>query len=162
MKWRRSHASNITRPSRRWIALGVLLFVAVGCDAEDQNAEVTTTADDTLMQQPRTDTAMGAAAGVQPGARVINANLVEWDVELSQSSVPAGEVSFQTVNSGTVEHALEVEGQGIEEETEHLQPGATESLTVNLEPGTYEVYCPVVTDGVSHREQGMTTTLVVQ
>lgn len=145
-----------------WIVLGVLLSVVAGCEGDEQSSEFEVSSTDTSMVQPRAGTAAGTAAGGQPGARVINANLVEWDVELSETSVPPGEVSFQAVNSGTVEHALEVEGQGIEEETEHLQPGGTGSLSVNLQPGTYEVYCPVVTDGVSHREQGMTATLVVQ
>lgn len=144
------------------IVLGVPLTTAAGCGADEQGPEVAVSNTETSMVQPARDTAAGAAAADQAAGQVIHANLVEWDVELSRRSVPAGEVSFQAVNSGTVEHALEVEGQGIEEETRHLQPGGTGSLTVNLQPGTYEVYCPVVADGVSHREQGMTTTLVVQ
>lgn len=145
----------------RCIVVGVLLF-AVGCDAEEESPEIAASSTDTSMIEPRADAAMRTAAGSQQGGRVINANLVEWDIELSETTVQAGEVTFRAVNSGTVEHALEVEGQGIEEETEHLQPGGTESLTVNLQPGSYEVYCPLAADGVSHREQGMTTTLVVQ
>jgi uncharacterized cupredoxin-like copper-binding protein len=53
---------------------------------------------------------------------------------------------------------LEVEGQGIEEAFEtNLSPGETQTIQLNLEPGTYEVYCPVGND----REQGMEMQLTV-
>jgi uncharacterized cupredoxin-like copper-binding protein len=68
-------------------------------------------------------------------------------IELDQ----AGEYTFRLVNDGGTEHALEIEGQGIEDETETIGPGETAELTLSLEPGEYEMYCPV--DG--HREMGM-------
>ena len=61
-------------------------------------------------------------------------------------------------NNGTVAHNFEIEGQGIEEELEqNLQPGATATLQVDLQPGSYTVYCPVA----NHREQGMELALTV-
>lgn len=63
----------------------------------------------------------------------------------------AGEYTFRLVNDGGTEHALEIEGQGVEDETETIGPGETAELTLSLEPGEYEMYCPV--DG--HREMGM-------
>jgi uncharacterized cupredoxin-like copper-binding protein len=36
-------------------------------------------------------------------------------------------------------------------------PGQTVSVTVDLQPGTYEMWCPVM----DHRGQGMTTTITV-
>lgn len=154
-------------PCRSWrrVRCGTVVLLIVGtagCDGDDRLDE-TTLADTipSIVQSPA-DTSTRGPASVQPGAQEITANLVEWNVELSDDTVAAGPMTFRAANAGTVEHALEVEGQGIEEETEELQPGGSETLTVNLSPGTYEVYCPVVADGVSHREQGMTTTLVVQ
>ena len=69
-----------------------------------------------------------------------------------------GTYVFKAVNSGTTIHALEVEGEGIEEETEEIQPGQSAELKVNLEAGTYEIYCPV--DG--HAEEGMEGKLTVK
>src|SRR3954463_11105801 len=80
-------------------------------------------------------------APVDPDA--ITATLTEWKVELSQHSIPAGAVTFTITNAGNIPHALEVEGQGIEQETAVIQPGASATLTLTLKPGTYEVYCPV-------------------
>jgi uncharacterized cupredoxin-like copper-binding protein len=65
---------------------------------------------------------------------------------------------FKAVNSGGTVHALEVEGQGIEEETEEIQPGQGAELKVKLEAGTYELYCPV--DG--HKEEGMEGKVIVK
>jgi uncharacterized cupredoxin-like copper-binding protein len=105
----------------------------------------------------RADTGVAATTGGE-----IQARMTEWAIELSDDTVRTGQVTFRVHNAGEVHHALEVEGEGIEEEMDHLPSGGTATLTVNLTPGTYEVYCPVVSAGVSHREQGMTTTLIVQ
>src|SRR5829696_5976482 len=55
----------------------------------------------------------------------VSAKLSEWKVELSQPSITAGVVTFTVTNAGSVPHAFEVEGQGIEKETEVIQPGAS-------------------------------------
>jgi plastocyanin len=80
----------------------------------------------------------------------VSAKLSEWKVELSQATVPAGPVTFTVTNTGSIPHAFEVEGQGIERETAVLQPGSSATLTLTLEPGSYEVYCPVGED--SHKK----------
>ena len=69
----------------------------------------------------------------------------------------AGKVTFTVSNDGQQTHALEVEGNGVEEETDSIAAGESGTLTVDLEPGEYEFYCPI--DG--HREQGMEGELVV-
>jgi plastocyanin len=95
-----------------------------------------------------------------PGAPVtLSAKLSEWKVELSQPTVTAGSVIFTVTNAGTIPHAFEVEGQGIEQETGVLQPGASATFTLTLKPGTYEVYCPVGED--SHKKLGMDAHLRV-
>ena len=69
----------------------------------------------------------------------------------------AGTYTFRLTNDGEFEHALEIEGQGIEEETDVIGGGETAELTVDLAEGEYEIYCPVG----NHREMGMEGTLVV-
>jgi plastocyanin len=95
-----------------------------------------------------------------PGDPVaVSAKLSEWSVKLSQGSVAAGAVTFTITNAGTIPHAFEVEGQGIERETDVIQPGKSATLTLTLKAGTYEVYCPVGDD--SHKKLGMETHLKV-
>jgi plastocyanin len=69
-----------------------------------------------------------------------------------------GTYAFEAVNSGDTVHALEIEGQGIEEVTEEIQSGQSAELKVKLEAGTYELYCPV--DG--HKEEGMEGKVIVK
>jgi hypothetical protein len=46
-------------------------------------------------------------------------------------------------NNGSISHALEIEGNGTERQTPVIQPGEKAALTLTLDPGTCEVYCPV-------------------
>jgi len=89
----------------------------------------------------------------------ITAKLSEWKIELSEAEVQAGIVTFTAMNAGSIPHALEVEGPGLEKETATIQPGASATLTLKLRPGTYEVYCPVGVD--SHKKLGMEAHLKV-
>ncbi len=69
-----------------------------------------------------------------------------------------GTYVFKAVNSGDTVHALEVEGQGIEEKTKEIKPGQSAELKVKLATGIYELYCPV--DG--HKEEGMEGKVIVK
>ena len=89
----------------------------------------------------------------------LTVRLSEWKVELSQGAVAPGPVTFIAKNVGTIPHAFEVEGKGIEKETEQILPGDSATLTVTLKAGEYEVYCPIG-DG-SHEQLGMKSTLRV-
>jgi uncharacterized cupredoxin-like copper-binding protein len=99
------------------------------------------------------------AARTRDASASVIAKLSEWKVDLSQSTVTAGTVTFTVANTGTVPHAFEVEGQGIEQETKVIQPGSSATLTLTLKPGNYDVYCPV--GGDSHKHLGMETHLRV-
>jgi plastocyanin len=71
-------------------------------------------------------------------------------------SAKPGKVTITMDNPSSVPHAVEVEGNGVEEETKTLTKG-TADVTVDLKAGKYEFYCPV--DG--HRQSGMEGTLTV-
>jgi plastocyanin len=87
-------------------------------------------------------------------------SISESDFTLTPSTVTIdapGTYTFEATNDGGVDHALEIEGNGIEEETETIGPGDSASVTVDLETGTYEMYCPIG----NHRELGMSGEVTV-
>jgi len=106
---------------------------------------------------------VGALVAAMPARRgnpvAVSAKLTEWTIQLSEPTVPTGPVTFTVENSGSIPHAFEVEGNGIEQETPLIQPGASATLTLTLKPGAYEIYCPVGAD--SHKKLGMDTHLNV-
>ena len=126
---------------RRLLPLTVILLavlVSAGCGSDDDGE----TSGDT------------AAAGGESVALTAT----EYKFDPADVTVDAaGKVTFTVSNDGQQTHALEVEGNGVEEETESIAAGESGTLTVDLEPGEYEFYCPI--DG--HREQGMEGKLVV-
>jgi plastocyanin len=80
---------------------------------------------------------------------------ISW--EPGELSAAAGSVTIRLVNESDVPHAVEVEGNGVEEESETITGSETE-LTVDLEAGEYTFYCPVG----QHRQNGMEGTLTVE
>jgi len=97
--------------------------------------------------------------GTATSAKTIKVTLSEWKVELSPDKIPAGPVDFEVSNTGSIPHALEVEGRGLERKTAQIQPGATATLQLDLPAGRYEAYCPVGKG--SHKMLGMLDHLTV-
>jgi plastocyanin len=73
-------------------------------------------------------------------------------------SAKAGEVTIDMDNPSDVPHAIEVEGEGVEEEGETVGKGGVSTVTADLQPGEYEFYCPVG----NHEAAGMKGTLTVK
>ena len=98
-------------------------------------------------------------ASERPVPSTVKVNLSEWKVQLSPARVPAGPVVFLVSNTGTIPHAFEVEGRGIEKSIPQIQAGATATLKLDLRAGSYESYCPVGKG--SHKMLGMMNHLMV-
>jgi uncharacterized cupredoxin-like copper-binding protein len=98
-------------------------------------------------------------ASASGGGKTIQIKETDFKLAPAQVNVAStGSVTFEAANDGQVDHALEVEGNGVEEETDTISPGSSAKLTVDLsKPGTYEVYCPID----NHRQMGMEATLTV-
>lgn len=92
-------------------------------------------------------------------AVAVPVTLSEWKIEMARDTLPAGSVTFRLNNKGTVAHGFYVRGEGIAKGARELPAGESESFTVTLKPGTYEVYCPMSDN--SHKLAGMVKKLVV-
>jgi plastocyanin len=102
--------------------------------------------------------ACGSDDGEEAAGETVNVSATEFafnpaDIQLDA----AGTYTFHLTNAGEFEHALEIEGQGIEEATDTIGGGESADVTVDLADGEYEIYCPVG----NHREMGMEGTLTV-
>jgi plastocyanin len=123
-----------------------MALLAAGCGGDDDNGD---------------DSGGGGSSGGGGGgggALTLTADpggAISW--EPGSLSASSGSVTIKLVNESDIPHAVEVEGNGVEEESDTITGSETE-LTVDLEPGEYTYYCPVD----DHRAQGMEGTLTVE
>jgi plastocyanin len=141
------------RFKRRFAALFVIAAaVAVpvaGCGGGD---------DDESTSADTGGAATGAAA--TGSSETVDLTAVDYKFDPSDPALKQGDVTFRLTNDGQTGHSLEIEdvnGQDQELEGE-VQPGDSNTLTVNLPPGKYEFYCPVS----NHKELGMEGEITVQ
>lgn len=77
---------------------------------------------------------------------------------LSPGTYPQGTYTFAVENAGAVPHDLVIKGPGIDSErTARIDGGRSGELTVELQPGAYEMWCSVG----DHQERGMRTEITV-
>ena len=69
----------------------------------------------------------------------------------------AGTVTINFDNPSTTPHAVEIEGNGVEEGSDTVTSSKT-SVTADLKAGTYTFYCPVG----NHRAEGMEGKLTIK
>jgi uncharacterized cupredoxin-like copper-binding protein len=98
-------------------------------------------------------------------------NFVEKDfaIAMDKSTIKAGSITFNIKNSGPSPHNIGItkeadssKGAGITgpviKDSDTIDPGKTTSITVDLQPGTYNVVCTVP----GHVQLGMIMKLTVQ
>jgi plastocyanin len=76
----------------------------------------------------------------------------------TELTAKAGKVTIDLDNPSSVPHAIEIEGNGVEEEGETVTKGGKSTATADLKAGTYDFYCPVG----NHRAEGMEGKLTVE
>jgi uncharacterized cupredoxin-like copper-binding protein len=120
----------------RFVPLAVLLML-VGCSAPDEGGA-------------------GVEAGAGGGVPV-EVTLTSYEIEVGDS-VPAGEVVFELTNDSDHDHGFAITGDGVDRTlVEQVEPGSTSEASIELEPGTYTVWCPIG----DHRDRGMEAELTV-
>ena len=113
------------------------------------------------------------------GASSVTGEVKEWEVSVDKDSVPAGEVTFTIRNNGTIQHEflvvktdyadgeIPVEGDHFSESLDGIDVideigefamGTTESLTLSLEAGNYQLLCNIP----AHYSAGMHTSFIVE
>ncbi len=124
----------------------VIVLARETTEAEAKGPETTTEATTTTA----TTTTTSAATSVPVSE-------TEFKITLPKSTLAAGSYSFEVANDGKIEHDLVIKGNGVDEKTPTIVPGKSETLKVDLKPGTYDVYCSIP----GHKQAGMNLKLTV-
>lgn len=139
-------------------ALALVLLLGGGltaCDSED-----------TARQQQETEGATGnpqrggggvVSADPTEDPKAVEVRLKEYEIRMPTILSPGAHL-FKVTNDGTEPHGLTVEGNATSVSlAANAQPGETQTLPVDLAPGTYRVFCPI--DG--HPDRGMSVEITV-
>lgn len=137
-------------------AIAALLFLFAGCGDDDTDA--------------------GDDAGAD-GATTVDVTLQDFDIALSDTTVPAGEVTFAVQNDGPSVHEFVIlktdaapgdlpteDGDVAEDEVEavdeieDIDADSAPELSADLEPGHYVVICNLP----GHYKQGMNAEFTVE
>jgi uncharacterized cupredoxin-like copper-binding protein len=134
-------------------SLGAVVVVAAlagGCGGSSNKSAATSAS-----------TTTGSAPSSSGGSVIKTVAVHETEYKLTPNTISLskpGTYVFEGVNDGTTTHALEVEGNGVEQESSDISAGSSGTLKVTLpKKGTYEIYCPI--DG--HKGLGMKGTITV-
>jgi uncharacterized cupredoxin-like copper-binding protein len=108
--------------------------------------------------EKRAEQAPGGQAGNAQKAPA-TAQVVEKEYSIALpngTSLKAGKQTFDVTNQGTIQHDVAIEGaKGAK--TPLIDPGKSASLSVDLKPGKYKLYCTVP----GHEQLGMKAEVTV-
>lgn len=91
--------------------------------------------------------------------QTVSVTLSEWKVGFTSDTLRAGSVTFEVKNNGSMTHAFQIRGEGVDKGTREIPARQSATLTLTLKPGTYEIFCPMSEE--SHKMAGMSRKLVV-
>jgi uncharacterized cupredoxin-like copper-binding protein len=129
------------------------IAMATGCGGDDDSGDAAA---------PATQASTAPSSSSDAASKLTLAAAEDGGLSFTKKSLDAkaGSVTLTMDNpSGDqMPHAISIEGNGVDEDGEVVQPGGTSTVTVDLKPGKYTFYCPVG----QHRQNGMEGTLTVQ
>jgi len=102
-------------------------------------------------------TAQTTTGQTGPTVQTVQVSEVEFKIRLPETTLKAGKYTFEVKNDGKIPHDLVVTGAGAHAATSLLSPGKSESLTVELKPGSYDFFCSVP----GHKQLGMDQKVTV-
>jgi plastocyanin len=131
-----------------------LAILAAGCGGDDNSSSSSSSSGSDTSTTEQSSGGGGAAQTLTISADPGGAS----KFDKSSLTAKAGKVTIVMDNPSSLPHAVEIEGNGVEEAGDTVEKGGVSKATATVKAGTYEYYCPV--DG--HRAAGMTGELTVQ
>jgi plastocyanin len=132
-----------------------LAIVAAGCGGDDNSSSSSSSSSDTSTTEQSSGGGGGGGAAQTLKISADPSGALKFDK--SSLTAKAGKVTIVMDNPSSLPHAVEIEGNGVEEEGETVEKGGVSKATATVKAGTYEYYCPV--DG--HKAAGMEGKLTV-
>ena len=136
-----------------------LAIPAAGCGGDDDDDGGGGSSGGAANTQTKESSGGGASSGGAAQTLKLSADpggALKFDK--SSLSAKAGKVTIVLDNPSSLPHAVEIEGNGIEESSSTIGKGETTKVSATVKAGTYEYYCPVG----QHRQAGMEGTLTVE
>ena len=99
----------------------------------------------------------GVVANAGSSKATIRVTEREYKISLSTKQAQSGRVRFEIKNTGKYPHSLSIAGAGVKAKTKLIQPGKSAVLRVDLEHGSYALWCAVP----GHAARGMKAALAV-
>jgi plastocyanin len=140
---------------RTLIALALATAVFAGCGGDDDDESAATPAATEEATQEATEEP-AAGEGTTLAFSAPEDGSLKFDQ--ADATTKAGKVTVTFANPSSVPHAVEIEGNGVDAESETVTGADAPPFEVDLQPGTYEFYCPVA----GHEAAGMKGTLTVE
>ena len=139
----------------------VLLLALAGCGGDDDESSGSGGAAATATPTETAESSgSGGDGGGGGGGETLTLSAPEdgsLEFDKTELEAAAGSVTIEFDNPSSVPHAVEIEGNGVEEVSQTVTAADT-SVTAELEAGEYTYFCPVG----DHRAGGMEGTLTVE
>jgi uncharacterized cupredoxin-like copper-binding protein len=88
----------------------------------------------------------------------IKIEIPDFSFKVTQTTLKAGKTRFIISNTGQSPHQLEIKGPGVDEKSKMVLIGKCDAWDVDLQPGTYEVWCTVD----AHKDRGEDVKFTVE
>jgi plastocyanin len=134
-----------------------LAIVAAGCGGDDNGDSGSSSSSSSDTSTTEQSSGGGGGGGAAQTLKLSADPSGALKFDKSSLTAKAGKVTIVLDNPSSLPHAVEIEGNGVEEESGTIGEGETTKVTATVKPGKYEYYCPV--DG--HKAAGMTGELTV-
>jgi plastocyanin len=128
------------------VAIAATFGLAAGCGGDDD--------DDDEAAAPEATAPEEEAAG---GGGAATVGMTEYAFDPADLTAAQGDTLTAT-NDGELPHNYTIEANGDEVTTGDIDPGSSGEVTVDVDPGDYDVICTIP----GHAEQGMTGTITVE
>ncbi|MEA2440547.1 MAG: hypothetical protein QOH76_1971 [Thermoleophilaceae bacterium] len=134
-------------------------LAVAGCGSDDKKSSSDSgAASDTTAQKAPAPAPSGGGGGQSTNLQLAADSGGQLKFDKTSLSAKAGNVTITMDNPSPVQHAVAVEGNGLDKDGNTVGMGGKSTVTVKLKPGKYEFYCPV--DG--HKAAGMKGELTVK